>query len=63
MTKVTTITCDECHADITNASHTVVSNVDIYIPSLCMNMHFCGYKHFYAYLDKRRPEELKDNTQ
>ncbi len=34
MTKVITITCNLCNADITKASHTVVSNVDIYIPSL-----------------------------
>ncbi len=59
MTKTTTITCDECQEDITKASHIVVSNIDTYILSLCKTMHFCGYKHMYMYLDKKRPEELK----
>ncbi len=57
MTKFTTITCDECDADITKSSFVTISNKDIHIPSLCLDIHFCGYKHMYAYLNKVNPDK------
>ncbi len=59
MTKTTIIICDECDADITKASIVYISWCPYGLPSLDQNIHFCGYKHMYAYLNKNRPDDIE----
>lgn len=57
MTKIVTITCDICEADVTNRCRMEVTYLDPDIAAICRTLHFCCYEHMFEFLDKRRPQD------